>query len=165
MKTKYRINDGIKGYDTVRVVGEDVETQVMSISDARKLAADMDLDLVEINANGAIPIVKICNYEKMAYEEKKAQKKQKHSKPLKEIQLRSNIAKHDLETKINHAKRFIKDGSRVKVTLSMKGRELLHRDENQKPLLEFIVMMENEASLEGSLKNEGNRVIAYLKKK
>ena len=86
-------------------------------------------------------------------------------KPLKEIQLSVNIAKHDLETKANNARKFLEDGSRVRVTLSMKGRELSRREENKKSILEFIVLLEDVAIPEAALRDEGNKTVVTLKKK
>jgi translation initiation factor IF-3 len=136
------------------------------MSEARKIAEDMGLDLVEIQGKLEIPIIKVCNYEKMLYELKKAAKKNKQqAKPLKEIQLSVNIAKHDLETKANNAKKFIEDGSRVRVTLAMKGRELSRREENKKSILEFIVMMDEVAIPESTPRDEGNKTVVILKKR
>jgi translation initiation factor IF-3 len=136
------------------------------MSEARKIAEDMELDLVEIQGKSDVPIVRVCNYEKMLYELKKAAKKNKQQvKPLKEIQLSVNIAKHDLETKANNAKKFIEDGSRVRVTLAMKGRELSRREDNKKSILEFIVMMDDVAVPESTPKDEGNKTVVILKKR
>jgi translation initiation factor IF-3 len=164
--SKFRVNDEIRVSGNVRIVGEGIESKVVSIYEARKIAEDMELDLVEIKGKSDVPIVRVCNYEKMLYELKKNSKKNKQqAKPLKEIQLSVNIAKHDLETKANNAKKFIEDGSRVRVTLSMKGRELFRREENKKSILEFIVMMSDVAVLEATPKDEGNKTVAILKKK
>ena len=164
--SKFRVNDEIRIGGNVRIVGEGIESKVVTMSEARKIAEDMDLDLVEIQGKSDVPIVKVCNYEKMLYELKKAAKKNKqHVKPLKEIQLSVNIAKHDLETKANNAKRFIEDGSRVRVTLAMKGRELSRREDNKKSILEFIVMMDDVAVPESTPKDEGNKTVVILKKR
>lgn len=164
--SKFRINDEITFNGNVRIVGEDIESKVVTMSEARKIAEDMELDLVEIQGKLDTPIIRICNYEKMLYELKKAAKKNKQqTKPLKEIQLSVNIAKHDLETKANNAKKFIEDGSRVRVTLSMKGRELSRREDNKKSILEFIVMMDDVAIPESAPKDEGNKTVVILKKK
>ena len=136
------------------------------MSEAREIADDMELDLVEIQGNLEIPIIRICNYEKMLYELKKSAKKNKQMvKPLKEIQLSVNIAKHDLETKANNARKFLEDGSRVRVTLSMKGRELSRREENKKSILEFVVLLEDVAVPEAALRDEGNKTVVTLKRK
>lgn len=164
--SKFRVNDEIRVGGNVRIVGEGIESKVVAMSEARKIAEDMELDLVEIQGKSDVPIVKVCNYEKMLYELKKAAKKNKQQvKPLKEIQLSVNIAKHDLETKANNAKKFIEDGSRVRVTLTMKGRELSRREDNKKSILEFIVMMDDVAIPESAPKDEGNKTVVILKKR
>lgn len=163
---KFRINDALRFFGDVRVIGDGIESKVMPIEKARELAEEMEMDLVGINEKLEIPVVKICKFDKLIYELKKAEKKLKqNSKPLKEVQLSTNIAKHDLETKANNARRFLEDGSKVKVVLSMRGRELARREENKKSILEFIVMLEDVAAIEGTIKDEGNRTIAILKKK
>ena len=164
--SKFRVNDEIRIGGNVRIVGEGIESKVVTMSEARKIAEDMEFDLVEIQGKSDVPIVRVCNYEKMLYELKKAAKKNKQQvKPLKEIQLSVNIAKHDLETKANNAKRFIEDGSRVRVTLAMKGRELSRREDNKKSILEFIVMMDDVAVPESTPKDEGNKTVVILKKR
>ena len=126
----------------------------------------MELDLIEINPNSSPAIVRIASYEKMLYELKKAAKKNKQtSKPLKEIQLSVNITDHDLQTKANNARKFIESGSKVKVTLTMKGRELSRREDSKRSILEFIVMLEDVATPESQLRDDGNKTIVILKKK
>ena len=164
--SKFRVNDEIRFSGNVRIVGEGIESEIVPMSKAREIADEMELDLVEIQGKSDVPIIKICNYEKMVYELKKAAKKNKQqAKPLKEIQLSVNIAKHDLETKANNAKKFIEDGSRVRVTLAMKGRELSRREDNKKSILEFIVMMDDVAIPESAPRDEGNKTVVILKKR
>lgn len=164
--SKFRVNDEIRFNGNVRIVGNEVESRIVSMQEARKIANSMELDLVEIQGNIETPIIKICNYEKMVYELKKTAKKNKQaSKPLKEIQLSVNIAKHDLETKANNARKFIEDGSRVRVILSMKGREMSRREENKKSILEFVVLLEDVAVPEAAPRDEGNKTVVILKRK
>ena len=130
------------------------------------LAESLDLDIVEINPRTTPPIMRICNYEKMVYELKKSLKKNKQqAKPPKEIQLSVNIADNDLKTKENKARQFLEEGFKVKVILSMRGRELARRDENKKSILRFIVDLEEVAVAESQPKDEGNRTIVILKRK
>ena len=166
ISSKFHVNDEIRFNGNVRIVGADIESKIVTMSEARNIADKMELDLVEIQGNLEIPIIRICNYEKMLYELKKSAKKNKQTiKPLKEIQLSVNIAKHDLETKANNARKFIEDGSKVRVTLSMKGRELSRREENKKSILEFIVLLEDVAVPEAALRDEGNKTFVTLKRK
>ena len=162
----YRINDEIKNYDSVRIIGDNVESIVVSLFEAKKLAEKMELDLIEINPTAKPPIMRIGNYEKLMYEMKKNAKKNKQKvQELKEIQLSVNIAQHDLETKAKKATQFLNEGHKVKVILTMKGRELTRREENKRSILEFIVMLEDVASCESNLKDEGNKTVVILKKK
>ena len=164
--SKFRVNDEIRFSGNVRIVGEGIESEIIPMSEARRRAEKMELDLVEIQGKLEVPIIRICNYEKMLYELKKNAKKNKQqAKPLKEIQLSVNIAKHDLETKANNARKFIEDGSRVRVILTMKGRELSRREENKKSILEFIVLLEDVATPEAAPRDEGNKTTVILKKK
>jgi translation initiation factor IF-3 len=160
------VNEEINVYGNVRIVGDGIESRVVTIEEARMLSESMGLDMVMINSSGSEPVIKLCNYEKMLYEIKKAAKKNKQSaKPLKEIQLSVNIAKHDMETKAKNARKFIEDGCRVRVTLTMKGRELSRREENKKSILEFIVMLDDIAVPEAIPRDDGNKTSVILKKK
>ena len=73
----YRVNDEIYGYDSVRIVGENIESNVVSLKEAKKLAETMEMDLIEINPKANPPIMRIGNYEKIIYEMKKNAKKNK----------------------------------------------------------------------------------------
>lgn len=163
---RFRVNGEIRLFGNVRIVGEGIESRVVHMNEARRIAEDMGMDVVELQARGDVPIIRICHYDKMLYELKKAAKKNRqHTKPLKEVQLSVNIARHDLETKVNNARKFLEEGSKVKVVLTMRGRELSRREENKKSLLEFVVALEDIAAIEGGIKDEGNRTIVILKRK
>lgn len=164
--SRFKVNEEIRLYGNVRIVGEGIESKVVPIEEARSMAESMELDLVLLNTNGNEPVVKLCNYEKMLYEMKRMAKKNKQTaKPLKDIQLSVNIAKHDMETKANNARRFLEDGSRVRVTLTMKGREMARHEENKKSILEFIVMLDDVAVPEAAPRDDGNRTSVILKRR
>ena len=166
---KHKINEAIKADGDVRVVGDNIESKVVPIEEAMSMADEMGLDLVLLREGDvqSPPIIRICDYEKMMYAMKKEAKRRaaNASKPMKEIQLSVNIAKNDLETKARSARKFLGEGSKVKVVLTMRGRELGRREESQKSLLEFIVMLEDEASIEGEMKAMGNKTVVILKPK
>jgi translation initiation factor IF-3 len=165
-----RINDEIVGCEKVRLVfkSEDGENKsiVISIDEARKKACREGKDLIEINAKTDPPILKIEDYSKYLYELKKQMKNNKKpSTVLKEVQLSTNIAANDLFVKANKAKKFIFDGDKVKVVLTMKGRELSRRDESKKCLYEFIEMLSDVSVPEALPRDEGNKCTVILKKK
>lgn len=162
----FKTNEEIKTNGNVRIVGDDIESVVIPISKARKMANELSMDMVLIR-DGETPIVRLCNYEKFIYKLKKEQKElnQKNKpKPLKEIQLTANISQHDLETKANNARRFLADGSKVKVVLTRKGREM-NFEGSKKSILTFIVMLEDCSVCETELKENGNKTIVILKQK
>ena len=160
----YRINDDIYGYSQVRIIGDDVESKVVSLKEAKNIAESMGLDLIEINSKVNPPILRICDYSKFLYELKKNAKKNKQTQTqIKEIQLSVNIAQHDLETKAKQAINFLSKGDKVKVVLVMRGRELSRREENKRSILSFIEIVGENGVVE-SMKDEGNKTIVILKK-
>ena len=98
----------------------------MHIEDARKLAYDADLDLVEVAPNAKPPVCKIMDYGKFKYEQaQKAREARKHQQQtvVKEQKFRPKIDDHDYETKKSNVIRFLEKGSKVKVTIMFRGRE------------------------------------------
>lgn len=166
---QYRINNEIfiDGSPMVRLILPDGSNEVCHISKAKDKAKELELDLVEINPSTTPPIVKIADYQKLLYELKKKAKKQNHSsKPLKEIQLSVSIAENDMRTKANNARKFLEDGSKVKVVLSFKGREKVRREENKKSIYEFIEMLSDISVPEAMPKDEGDsKTTVILKRK
>lgn len=160
------INDSIKYLDEVRVTGEGYSGEIMHLDDVRNKAYSEGKDVVLINYKVRPAIVRVCDYSKFLYELKKKAKSQKQgAQQLKEVQLSVSIAKHDMETKATNAKKFIEQGHKVRVVLSMKGREIDRKEENKRSLLEFIEMMSDVAVPESLPREEGKRVIVILKKK
>ena len=168
-----RINDEIRGYDSVRVIykkrnGEHSDedfTKVTTLNDARRIAERMELDLVEINKNVNPVILRICDYSKYLFDLKKSMKQKKQTNVVKEIQLSVNITEHDLGIKAKKAAEFIKDGDKVKVVLTMKGRELSRRDISKKQIYVFVDMLSEIAVPESLPRDEGNKCVVILKRK
>ena len=169
MSDEPRINDEIRGYDSVRVVykgrnGDEPFSRVSGLTDAFRTAHLMGLDLIELNPSAMPPILLIDNYSKWRFEQKKNKQKPKPSQ-LKEIQLSTNISEHDMEVKAKAAIRFIEEGCKVKVVQKMRGRELARREQSKKAIYLFISMMEEFAVAESMPKDEGNKCTVILKKK
>lgn len=169
-----RINNAITGYSTVRAVykkengksSDEDFAKIMPLWEAKRLAEQMGMDLVEINKNSEPPIVKICDYSKYLFDLKKAEKaKNKTAPKLKEITISPNISEHDMQTKANKAREIIKDGGKVKVSLFFKGREIVRREELKRALYLFIEMVEDVSVPEALPKDEGNRTLVILKPK
>ena len=121
------INEQIR-LNEVQVISDTGEKLgVMSSKDAIEIASQKDLDLVLVSPNGNPPVCKIMNYGKYKFEqakrEKEAKKKQK-SLEVKELRVTPNTEEHDFNFKVKNARKFLESGSKVKVTVRFRGREL-----------------------------------------
>ena len=159
------INEQIRDKE-VRVIGENGEQLgIMSSKEAQALADEAGVDLVKIAPNAQPPVVRIVDYGKFKYEqmkrEKEAKKKQ-HVVEIKEIRLSPNIDTNDLNTKMNAAKKFLKDGDRVKVTLRFRGREMAHMQTTKHILDDFAEGLADCAVVEKAPKVEGRSMTMFL---
>lgn len=168
-----RANDDIT-YEEARVIykehnnadSENDFNKIMKVSEAKRIADEKGLDLIEINSSAKPPILKIYEYSKYVWEQKQIEKKKKKNvTDTKEIQMSVNISKHDMETKVKHAKEFIAKGDKVRIVLIMRGRELSRREESSKSFYEFLSLMGDGIAYDCAPKDEGNKVIAILRKK
>lgn len=157
----HKINNRITAR-VVRVVGEGIESSVMGINDALKLADEMELDLVEISPNVDPPICRIVDYQKFLYQQKKKQKeiKAKSTKiVVKEIRFGPNTDDHDYNFKLKHAMRFLEEGSKVKAYVFFKGRSILFKEQGEVLLLKFASDLEQYGKVDQLPKLEGKRMI------
>lgn len=129
------------------------------------MAEEAFLDLAEVAPKANPPVVKILNYGKLKYEEKKkaqASKKKQHVVKLKEIRVRPRIDDHDLLTKVNRGKKFLQDGCKLKVTLMYRGRELSRQDLGRAVLQRVVDMLEDVSEIEKQTELEGRRQSIFL---
>jgi translation initiation factor IF-3 len=150
-------------------VGDNVENQgIYSIEDAIKLADEMELDLVEISPKADPPVCKIIDYQKFLYQQKKKQKELKAKTQkvvVKEIRFGPNTDEHDYQFKLNHAKKFLEDGAKVKAFVFFKGRSILFKEKGEILLLRLAQELEELAKVEQMPKLEGKRMIMFLSPK
>lgn len=149
----------------VRVVGEGIETEVMGIQDALRLADNMELDLVEISPNADPPVCKIIDYQKFLYQQKKKQKelKAKAAKVVvKEIRFGPNTDDHDYNFKMRHAIKFLEDGAKVRAYVFFKGRSILFKEQGEVLLLRLANDLEEYGKVEQLPRLEGKRMIITI---
>jgi translation initiation factor IF-3 len=151
LKYKFRTNERINA-PKIRLVGEDfekisevagydVEQGIFNTKVAVKWARDLEMDLIEISPNADPPVCKILDFNKFLYQQKKKQKeiKAKTAKTvIKEIRFGPNTDEHDMAFKLNHAKKFLEDGAKVKAYVFFKGRSIVFKDRGELLLLNFI---------------------------
>jgi translation initiation factor IF-3 len=146
-------------------VGENVETNIYQLKDAQDLADKLELDLVEISPSANPPVCKIMDYKKFLYQQKKKQKeiKAKTAKVVvKEIRLGPNTDDHDFNFKLNHAKKFLEEGAKVKVDVFFKGRSIIYKDKGEYILLRFAQELEEIGKVESLPKLMGKRMIMII---
>ena len=150
----------------MRVVTDTNEQMgVMSLRSALQIAEERHMDLVEVAPNGKPPVCRIMNYGKYRYEQQKREKEAKKKQKvliLKEVKLRPNIEDHDFYVKMKAAQRFLAEGSKVKVTIMFRGREMSHQDLGRDVLNRVAAEMKDLVSIERDAKLEGKNMIMIL---
>ena len=134
------INDEIKAAE-VRVIGPDNEqVGIMKLEDAKNFAYNNGVDLVLIAPQATPPVCRAVDYGKFCFErdkkEKEAKKKQVIVK-VKEVQLSCRIEQHDFDTRVNHARKFLGEGNKVKAVIRFKGREMAHQELGREVIEKF----------------------------
>lgn len=163
----HRINLRIRD-PQIRLVGEGREPQIIDTKKAIEMAESEDLDLVEISPKAKPPVCKIMDYKKFLYDQKKRQKelKAKQSKiTLKEIRFGPNTEEHDFNFKLEHAKKFLKDGSKVKAYVFFRGRAIVFKDRGEILLLRFAQELSEYGMVEMMPKLEGKRMTMMINPK
>lgn len=160
----HRINEYIEA-DPIRLVGDNVENGIISLSEALKLAEELELDLVEISPNAKPPVCKILEYKKFLYEQKKKQKEMKANQiktVVKEIRFGPNTDEHDIEFKRKHAEKFLQEGNKVKAYVFFRGRSIVYAERGELLLLQFADTLKDDAKVEQLPKLEGKKMIMML---
>ncbi|MBE38302.1 MAG: translation initiation factor IF-3 [Flavobacteriales bacterium] len=160
----HKINELITA-NNIRLVGDNVENKVCSKAEGINLAKEIGLDLVEISGKSDPPVCKIIDYKKFLYAQKKKQKeiKSKSAKiVVKEIRFGPNTEEHDYNFKLNHAKKFLEDGSKLKAYVFFKGRSIIHKDRGEILLLKLAQDLKEIAKVDELPKLEGKRMIMML---
>lgn len=153
-----RVNDEIN-VSQVRLIAADGEQLgIMSTSDAKRIAYEAELDLVEVSPSASPPVCRVMDYGKYLFEENKkkhaAKKKQKQIQ-VKEVKFRPVTEEGDYQVKLRNLIRFLNDGDKAKVTLRYRGREVMHQDlgmrllERVKADLQGVGIVEQQPKMEG----------------
>ena len=148
-----RVNTEIR-VDQVRLIDEaNNQVGVVDTVRAKELARNASLDLVEVSPMGDPPVCKIMDYGKYLYERKRKQREGRkkshlHSGSLKEIRLRPETDRHDLDIKLEKARQFLAKGHKVQFTMFFRGRQMLHQDRGHEVLIQIAESMEDVAKVE-----------------
>lgn len=164
LKQQYRVNEQIRVRE-VRIVGDDIESSVVSTSKALQMAEQRGVDLVEISPNAEPPVCRLIDYSKFIYQQKKHQKEIKAKQvkvDVKEIRFGPQTDDHDYNFKLKHAQGFLSDGDKVKAYVFFKGRSILFKEQGEVLLLRFAADLEEYGKVEQMPQLEGKRMIMFL---
>lgn len=163
----YRLNNQITAKEVRLLDDEGKQIGVMPIGDALKLSLEQGIDLVEIAQQASPPVVKLIDYRKFLYQEKKKkqeEKKNAHVTETKQIRFGPFIDDHDLGIKIERAREFIAEGDKVKFIIKFQGRAITKQDLGRIVLDKVTAKMEDVAKVDREIHMEGRQMVVVLSK-
>lgn len=148
----------------IRLIGAAGEQLgIVPTAQAMEMAREAGLDLVEVAATDRPPVCKIMDYGKERYEKSRKQNKQKtHQAKLKEIRVRPKTGDHDVDTKVNQARKFLEHKDKVQVNVLFRGREIQHIEEGRRIIINILEKLADVAKVEKNPSMEGKRLTALL---
>jgi translation initiation factor IF-3 len=152
-----RINQQIRARE-VRLIDVDGAQDVVPIARALEIAVQRSLDLVEVAATAVPPVCRIMDYGKYRYTQRKkaAESRKKATRVVvKEVKLGSQTDEHDVAFKVNHIRRFLDEGMRVKVSVFFRGRAITHPEKGREMLENVMSKIEDVATQELKPRLEG----------
>lgn len=161
---RIRINEQIRISPVRLIDDEGGQVGIVSIEEARDLADDRGLDLVEVAPEARPPVVKLMDYGKYKYEAQRAAreaKKKQHHVQVKEVKFRPGIEDHDYDFKTRHARRFLEEGNKVKLTMMFRGRQVTHPELGRDVLLRVTEDLKEVGQVESLPSFEG-RVMSMV---
>ena len=160
-----RINGEITAKEVRLISGDGEQLGVVSLKEALSMAAEKDVDLVEISPTAKPPVCKLMDFGKYKYEQSKkrdeAKKKQKQVQ-IKEIKFRPGTDEGDYQIKMRNVTRFLADGDKVKITLRFRGREMAHQEFGAQLLERVKADLEELAAVESFPKMEGRQMVMMV---
>jgi len=163
-KQQHRINEQIRVRE-VRIVGDDVESEVLPTSKALQMAEDRGVDLVEISPNANPPVCRLIDYSKFLYQLKKKAKDMKAKQvkvEVKELRFGPQTGEADYAFKLKHAQEFLNEGNKVKAYVFFKGRSIVFKEQGEVLLLRLANDLEELAKVESMPVLEGKKMILIL---
>ncbi len=167
LSDQFLVNDQIRARE-VRIVGDDIESRVVSLREALSIADEKELDLVMISPNAAPPVCRIVDFSKFLYQLKKKQKEQKAKQvkiEVKEIRFGPQTDDHDYNFKLKHAISFLQNGDKVKAYVFFKGRSILFKEQGEKLLARFVEDLEEYGKLDQAPMLEGKKMMIFVSPK
>jgi len=151
----------------VRLIGVNGEqVGVVPTSQALERAREANLDLVEVAPDERPPVCRILDYGKLRYENSlKGGKSKVRQQKLKEIRVRPKTGEHDVETKVNQARKFLEHNDKVLVNVIFRGREMQHQEEGRRVLDQVLEKLADVGKVERAPSMDGRRMTVLISPK
>ncbi|WP_029917810.1 translation initiation factor IF-3 [Pelobacter seleniigenes] len=170
MAKEANINEAISARRVRVIDDEGGQLGILSIEQALSQAAESGLDLVEVSPQADPPVCRIMDYGKYKYQQAKraSEAKKKQVKvEIKEVKMRPKTEEHDFSFKIKHARRFLEEGNKVKLTIMFRGRENAHPEQGMMQLEKAVEALKDIGQVEAQPSKMGRfmtMMIGPLKK-
>jgi translation initiation factor IF-3 len=164
-EAQVRINRAIRVKEVRVIDPEGKQLGILPIFEALRVAANYELDLVEVSPKSEPPVCRIMDYGKFKYQQQKKAhdaKKKQAVVHIKEVKMRPKTEEHDFEFKLRHIERFLKEGNKIKVTVVFRGRELAHPDLGRNVVNRIIEGTKEIGKVEQEAKFEGRNFVMIL---
>ncbi len=159
------VNDGIKLKEMLVITDKGEKLGLLPKAKAIDEAYKRGLDLVVVSAESNPPVAKMMDYSKFRFEQQKKLKEMKKKQKIvtvQEIQLSPTIEKHDFETKARKAQTILDKGNKVKITLRLKGRMIVHQELAKEVIAKFVEALAETSTLENEIKLDGKLLFATI---
>ena len=147
----------------IRLIGADGEQHgILPTLQALEMARDLGMDLVEIVPTERPPVCKIMDFGKHKYDQSKKAHQKTHQQKLKELRVRPKTGVHDVETRLNQARDFLKHGDKVQLKVQFRGREMQHIEEGRRIIDGMVEALMDVCKVESAPRMEGKQMTALL---
>jgi translation initiation factor IF-3 len=147
----------------IRLIGAEGEQHgIVTTMQAMEMARELGMDLVEVSATERPPVCKIMDFGKHKYAQQKKQGAKTHQQKLKELRVRPKTGEHDVDTKVNQARKFLEHGDKVIIKVQFRGREMQHIEEGRRVIDEILTKLADCSKVEKAASMEGKQMSALL---
>ena len=138
---------------------------VLPTFEALRLAHERNLDLVEVAPNAVPPVCRLLDFGKFQYERQKKEREARKAQKIieiKQLRLKPRTGEHDIDTKVNQARKFLEHKDKVLLSVMFRGRELAHVEEGRRVIDEILQQLEDCAKVESPPAQQGRRIVCTL---
>jgi translation initiation factor IF-3 len=160
---QFRVNRQIRVPEVRLIDQNSKQVGVVRVEEARRLAEEAGLDLVEVSPMAQPPVCRILDYGKFRYDQRKKDRHGRgHASQLKELRVRPTIDKHDLDYRLKQGRQFLMEGHKVQVVCVFRGRQMEHPEHGHRVMEEVAATLSDISKIEAFPRMLGRRMTMLL---